>query len=257
MRQWTCAVVLLSVATFAASAQQPSPAARFEVASVKPWVPPAAAASGVFTIPPTTGGSFNRTSTVAGLITYAYDLQDFQVSGGDDWVRTERYVIAARAGRETSLAERREMVKALLADRFKLQVQASTREMAILELRLARPDGKLGPNLHDCRNGTEPDTPFRAPNGGSVATAGCAAGGLGILASIASSHLQTTVEDKTGLTGSWWWVVYSSSGLAANPDSDLPTFEGALRDQLGLRLEHTRSQVPMLTIQSVERPLPD
>lgn len=42
------------------------------------------------------------------------------------------------------------MVKALLADRFKLSVRTETRELPILELRLARSDGQVGSNLHNC-----------------------------------------------------------------------------------------------------------
>jgi uncharacterized protein (TIGR03435 family) len=40
-----------------------------------------------------------------------------------------------------------------------------------------------------------------------------------------------------------------------NPD--LPSFEGALPEQLGLRLERTRGPVPIVVIESVERPTPN
>jgi uncharacterized protein (TIGR03435 family) len=64
---------------------------------------------------------------LGGLIAEAYDVQDFQLSGGEDWLRTERYDVAARAGRDVSEAELGEMVKALLADRFKLRVRTEKR----------------------------------------------------------------------------------------------------------------------------------
>src|SRR3954471_9488875 len=97
------------------AAQQPS-SLRFEVTSIKLWRPPTAPLrqAAVPATPPGSG-SFNRATTVAALITYAYDLQDPQLSGGEEWVRTERYDVAARAGREVSQTELREMVKALLA----------------------------------------------------------------------------------------------------------------------------------------------
>jgi len=158
----------------------------------------------------------------AGLITYASDVQDFQLSGGENWVRTERYDVSARAGREASQAELREMVKALLADRLKLRVRTETRDMPILELRLARSDGRVGPNLHDCSNPNDkegistPEKPFRAP-------------------------LQIPGVDL--------------SREEVNPN--LPSFEGALREQLGLRLERTRGPAPVIVIDSVERPTPN
>ncbi len=246
------------------AAQQSAP--RFEVASIKLWSPPTTRATSVTVVAaPPGSGVFNRSTSVAGLIAEAYEVQDFQLSGGEDWVRSERYDVAARAGREVSQTELREMVKALLADRFKLRVRIETREMPILELQLARSDGRLGPNLHDCSKVRVPDTPFRAPTGGSVAVSDCA-NGVRYLATLASRRLQMTVVDKTGLTGQWWFNVYYGSELPRIPgidlsqekvNPDLPSFEGALREQLGLRLERTRGPVPVVVIESAERPTPN
>jgi uncharacterized protein (TIGR03435 family) len=210
-------------------------------------------------------GIFNRSTSVAGLIAEAYDVQDFQLSGGADWVRSDRYDVAARAGREVSQTELREMVKTLLADRFKLRVRIETREMPILELRLARSGGQVGSNLHDCSKERVPETPFRAPTGGTVSVADCG-NGVSRVATMASRRLQTMVVDKTGLTGQWWYAVYYGGPPLQIPgvdlsqervNPDLPSFEGALREQLGLRLERTRGLVPVVVIDSVERPTPN
>jgi uncharacterized protein (TIGR03435 family) len=270
MRCLLLIVILLSVLNPAAIARQESPAPRFEVASIKLWSPPPTPVTGVVVRAPAGSGVFNRSTNVARLIAEAYEVQDFQISGGENWVRTERYDVAARAGREISQPELREMVKALLADRFKLRVRTDTRDMPILELRLARSDGRVGPNLHDCSDPNDkegistPEKPFRAPNNGAVATAGCA-DGVRTLATIASRQLQTIVVDKTGLTGQWRFDVYYASLLQipgvdvsrqeVNPN--LPSFEGALREQLGLRLERTSGPAPVIVIESVERPTPN
>jgi uncharacterized protein (TIGR03435 family) len=134
---------VLCVLTIRGAAQQP-PAPRFEVSSIKLWQRPTTSAPGVYRGVPAPPGSgiFNRSTTLAGLIAEAYDVHDFQLSGGEDWLRTERYDVAARAGRDVSEAELGEMVKALLADRFKLRVRTETRELPILELRLARSDSR-------------------------------------------------------------------------------------------------------------------
>ena len=156
----------VAVAAGHVAAGQQASTLRFEVASIKLWRPPTTPVTAA-AIPTTRlgSGAFNRRTTVAALITYAYELQDPQLGGGEDWVRTERYDVSARAGREVSQAELREMVKALLADRFKLRVRTETREAPILELRLARSDGQVGANLHDCSKTKVPETPFRAPTG--------------------------------------------------------------------------------------------
>ena len=263
MRQVHLIVILLGSLNMAATAQQQSPAPRFEVASIRLWRPPATPATRIaVTAAPVGSGIFNRATSVAGLITYAYEVQDFQLNGGADWVRTERYDVSARAGREVSEVELREMVKALLADRFKLRARIETREMTILELRLARRDGRVGPNLHDCSNPNDkegistPEKPFRAPRNGGVATADCA-DGIRILAAIATQHLQMIVVDKTGLTGQWRFDFYYSSADLSGTNLDLPSFEGAIREQLGLRLDRARGSAPVIVIESVDRPTPN
>src|SRR5687768_864806 len=261
MRRMTVSLVILFALSLTSSAQQPQP--RFEVSSIKLWQPPTTSAPGIYRGVPAPPGSgiFNRSTSVAGLIAEAYEVQDFQLSGGEDWVRTERYDVAARAGRDVSQTELREMVKALLGDRFKLRARTETREVPILELRLARSDGQVGSNLHNCSKERVPETPFRAPTNGTVSVSDCADGGSR-LANMASRRLKTFVVDKTGLTGQWWYAVFYGGGeppLGVDPSQervnpDLPSFEGALREQLGLRLERTRGPVPFIVIESVERP---
>ena len=88
------------------AAQQPS-VPRFEVASIKRWERPTTSAPGVYrsVLAPPGSGIFNCSTTLAWLIAEAYGVQDFQLSGGEDWVRTERYDVAARAGRDVSEPE--------------------------------------------------------------------------------------------------------------------------------------------------------
>ena len=269
MRRVLIITVLCTLGGVASIAQQPPAPLRFEVASIKLWSPPTTrATSATVVAAPVGSGIFNRSTSAAGLIAEAYDVHDFQLSGGEDWVRTERYDVAARAGREVSKTELNEMAKALLADRFTLRVRIDTREMPILELRLARSDGQVGSSLHNCAKETVPETPFRAPTGGSVAVSECAAGRNGVphLATLASRRLKTIVVDRTGLTGQWWYALYYGGELPQIPgvdlsqakvNPDLPSFEGALREQLGLRLERARGPVPFVVIESIERPTPN
>lgn len=266
MRRVFLTTAVLCALTLAGAAQQPS-TPRFAAASIKLWQRPTTSAPGVYRSVPAPPGSgiFNRSTTLAWLIAEAYGVQDFQLSGGEDWVRTERYDVAARAGRDVSETELGEMVKALLADRFKLRVRTETREVPILELRLARSDGQVGSNLHNCSKERVPETPFRAPTNGTVSVSDCADGGSR-LADMASRRLKTFVVDKTGLTGQWWYAVFYGGEPPQIPgvdlskerlNPDLPSFEGALREQLGLRLERTRGPVPFIVIESAERPTPN
>ena len=220
MRQLLLTVVLASVLHPGAAALQQSPSLKFEVASIKLWSPSCHA------------GDAHRD---AGGTARQRNLQSHH----------DRRRIDCVCLRSTGLSDRR---------RRRLGAQ---RELPLLELRLARSDGRVGSNLHDCSNPHDkegistPEKPFRAASNGSVATADCS-DGVEALARIATRQLQTMVVDKTGLTGQWRFDVYYGSD---NPN--LPTFEGALREQLGLRLERARGPAPFVVIESVERPTPN
>src|SRR4051812_6773017 len=68
----------------------------FEVASIKPSDPDARGTSIQF-MP---GGGLKMTNIpLRGMITFAYDVRDFQVSGGPGWVGNERFDVMAKADR--------------------------------------------------------------------------------------------------------------------------------------------------------------
>ena len=131
---------------------QPNP--QFEVASIKPNK------SGdmrvMMSVQP--GGRFTATNvTLRMMIRNAYQLQEFQITGGPSWIADERFDIVAKAETGDGIGDpfRAEpngqpsrgqlMIRALLADRFKLVAHNETRELPIYALVKARNDGKLGP----------------------------------------------------------------------------------------------------------------
>jgi uncharacterized protein (TIGR03435 family) len=79
----------------------------------------------------------------------AFELQDFQIAGGPSWQLSSKFDIHAKAedGFTGGMKEMAPMLKALLADRFKLKVHMEKREMSISTLVVARSDGKLGPDI--------------------------------------------------------------------------------------------------------------
>jgi uncharacterized protein (TIGR03435 family) len=126
-------------------AQAPA-APGFEVASVKPNTS-GARASSTHTLP---GGRVTATNvTVRQLILGAYGLRGLQLTGGPSWIDSDRFDIDARAPENTPPEQVFPLVRALLADRFKLVVHTETREQPIYALVLARADKKLGPQLKE------------------------------------------------------------------------------------------------------------
>src|SRR5580658_6915334 len=112
--------ILLTTAIGSAQSQtEPVPATKFEVASIKPNVS-GGENMGAFAQP---GGRFGaRNVPLRFLIRGAYDIKDFQISGGPTWIESDRYDITARApeGTPNGFEALRPMLQTLLADRFKL-----------------------------------------------------------------------------------------------------------------------------------------
>jgi uncharacterized protein (TIGR03435 family) len=116
-------------------------------------------------------GTFSATAIpVRLLIRQAYQLQEFQIVGGPDWMDRERFDVE---GRFTPAAEPagmggparvQAMLRTLLADRFGLIAHRESRDLPVYELVVARADRQLGPQMKpatvDCsgrRGGPPPD----------------------------------------------------------------------------------------------------
>ena len=86
--------------------------------------------------------------TLQRLIQNAYQLQDQQIAGGPDWIAYGALRPRRQLGGDEPLAmDRWMMVRALLADRFKLKMHTEPRQQSIFALVLSRRDGALGEHL--------------------------------------------------------------------------------------------------------------
>ncbi len=130
------------------SAAAPLPS--FEVASIKPNRS-RDTLSGAERPP----GRYTATNqSIKALIQFAYDLQDFQLSGGPSWIASERYDVDAKVDdsqaaelKKLSFWRRRDqmrlMVQSLLADRFSLRLSHKTETLPIYALVIAKTGAKL------------------------------------------------------------------------------------------------------------------
>lgn len=264
----------------------------FEAASVKPNK----SGSGQVSIGIQPGGRFNAVNVpLRLLIRNAYQLQDFQLVGGPGWMTSDRFDIVAKADPASlpplpappgTAGPFQIMLRNLMADRFKLKVHKETREMPVYALQLARPDGKLGPQLRpatvDCaalagrgRGGPPPapPAPGERPACGMRIGPGVMSGGgfpLSQLATALSQFVQRVVIDRTGLTGNFdldlaWTPDQipqappggAPAGAPPSAPLDGPSIFTALQEQLGLKLESVRGPVEVLVIDSVEQPTED
>jgi uncharacterized protein (TIGR03435 family) len=261
----------------------------FDVASVKPS-PPGATRGGI-------GFGGERLTvtawTVSELMVLTHGqplpLYRFQISGGPDWIDRERFDLTATidpakiaAGPPTLLQD---LMRALLADRFKLVIREETKEGPIYVLSTASKDGPLGPKLRRAPRvlcpepGSPPPPPL--PGGepprceyrigyGTLTGRGVTVKTLSV--SMANFYgIGRVVEDRTGLTGGFdmdmEWAPMTQFRQPGNLDpppdfadrsvNALPTIFVALKEQLGLTLEPGRGPVRSIIIERVERPSPD
>jgi uncharacterized protein (TIGR03435 family) len=113
----------------------------FELAATKPSDPAARGMS----INRSPAGGFNTTNvTLRDLITLAYDIRNFQLTGSPGWVGAERYDIVTKTEEpDPSIEKMREMVQKRLADRFQRILHKETKEAPVYALMVAERGSKL------------------------------------------------------------------------------------------------------------------
>jgi uncharacterized protein (TIGR03435 family) len=274
-----CIAFACSLAAQTAPAPARPPAfstSSFDVATIKPH-------EGILTIT----GLINRpdglraaADTLADMMTSAYGVRtEDQVSGGPEWVKSDRYDVEAKMSAEDAAEfqklspdamkeRRRQMLRALLEDRFHLQTHFVTKEIPAYELVVA----KGGPKLKDAATDTDEHV-RKGPDGKPIAGVmwflkdTCTAQGYTI-ASLANMLSQPfagvgrPVLDKTGLTGTYNFTLDWSpqmkampggAATASAPSEDMPSIFTALQE-LGLKLQPATGPEKIVVIDHVERP---
>jgi uncharacterized protein (TIGR03435 family) len=171
----------------------------FEVATIKPH--PAGDYSTMLGGPP---GKYQATNASAKvLVERAFELPADQVSGGPDWVESQRFDVNAKIAdecwQELDKLHNEEqqkaidlMLQSLLRDRFKLTVSHHQKELMIYALVVA----KGGPKLRPAGSPAPPSVSGSFLMGMTQNNAPVSA-----LATFLSVHFGRTIVDQTGLSG--------------------------------------------------------
>lgn len=275
-----CTCACLGVLATTHIVAQDAPPTAFEVVSIKPRVgePP----RGVGSASP--DRYENPDTTAMFLIRYAYDLFQYQVVGGPDWIDATRWEVSAKAPAPVPRAAMRQLVRRMLEERFALKAHTEMRELPIYNLVLTRSDARLGPNITpasvDCTpflTGQRPmqESPRDPQDGFPLCSSGASFSSSGLLTPRLNGQplagglirtleaaLQRRVVDKTGLTGNYdIEMTYVDENLLARAASlgggqpgDGPSLFTALQEQLGMKLESARGPVEVLVVDSVSEP---
>lgn len=250
--------IVLTAAASAGNAQRPvsnmNPM-KFEVASVK--VDDSSVGRGDLVL-----GAQRLTwrgATIKRMICEAYKVQYAQVAGVPSWGDTERYEVQATMERASSRDEVREMLKGLLAERFRLAVHTETKRLPVYVLTVAKGGLKLKKVSPEHQNGSL----LRDPGINRFTRQASMQQFAGLLSQMITGpifngytrrmepreDLPAMVIDQTGLNG----VYEIDLNLNATGDEDFAsTLVGAV-DALGLKLNLQRMPVEIIAVDQVQR----
>lgn len=233
-----------------------------EVATIKPSKP-GATMKGLFRV----GGDRIVMSNVSlqDLIAFAYDLEPKQVVKAPSWFNSDMYDIEIKPDLPGSPSgdQWASIVRKLLAERFQLKSHTDQKELSAYMLTVA----KGGPKM--TRSDVRALGGRGGPEGVMMRPGMINAQGMSMpdFAHVLRRILGRPVIDQTGLGGSWnlnlkWTPDESQFGgmmrgpmPASDESADAPPpLYTALQEQLGLKLESGKAQVPVLVFDSVEKP---
>ena len=210
------------------------------------------------------------------LLQSAFGVRAFQISGGPEWSKSDRYDIGAKLEsspnavpekdvseltdqeRQTKGALLREVLQRLLADRFQLRTHRETKQLPIYLLTVASGGPKLETaGSSDVSGGLRPGRGILAGDRTDVP----------FLAKAISQIVGRPVVDQTGLTGKYnfelkWSPELGSANTAWGDspavlpaaDPDRATIFTALQEQLGLKLTSGKGPVEVIVIDHLARP---
>jgi uncharacterized protein (TIGR03435 family) len=189
-----------------------------------------------------------RDVTVNTCIKWAYGVQDSQISG-PVWMQADHFDINAKADGPVGDEQMKLMMRALLAERFKLSFHREKKELKAFAMMVA----KGGPKLHEAADG-EAKGSMQNSAVGTVAKSTT----MREFGDMLSGPLQTPVVDKTGLTGKYDFTIDFTTYLPEDMKTMRPdatsVIMSALQGELGLKLEGEKTMVAVLVVDHVEKP---
>jgi bla regulator protein BlaR1 len=229
------------------------------------------------------GGRFKATNlSLDWIIAEAYHVPPWsaRLSGGPDWIGSERYDIEATAApgaisQGLSMKAREEkmrlMLQTLLADRFKLVMRRESKQLPVYVVVVA----KNGPKIQrakieekDCPEGSTSELRCHVINGGMGRGMHGKAVEISDILSFVENWSDRPMVDKTGLQGLF---EVESDGWAPmrprpRPPGEEPTSEDTamvdptrptlfmIFERLGLKMEPQKAPVDVFVIDRVEKP---
>jgi bla regulator protein blaR1 len=248
-------LIVLSVAIGILHAQAPPPEPKYtyEVVSVRPSKP---GEQGSRIMPGPQGGMRTQNTLLTQLISFAFKLGEYQLSGVPDWVQSQHFDVeftpdkaevmpgpgASQEQMEGFIGRNQQRMQAVLRDRFGLVLRAETKPQQMYALTIAKGGHKLVP-------ADEQAGPRMRFGRGELTAEGAF---INMLTFRLGEVLGRYVADETGLEGK-----FNMNMRWAQDDKgdEGPSLFTALTEQLGLKLESKKGPVPVFIIEKIEKPV--
>jgi uncharacterized protein (TIGR03435 family) len=249
---WFGGAMLLGMVALAASTEaqtvETAASQEFDVASVK--IIPNSAGIHNTSFDLTHGRLTAEYAALRQLVGLAYSIQRVRVEGGPDWMDTDRYEILAKAASaDASQDQIRAMLQKLLADRFKLVVHRSTKELTAYTLIPGKKGSKLQEVKEDER-GAPATTWGTGKYGRAIIFRNMPLAGL---VNTLANMLGSPVTDATGLNTLYNFTLDWSEGGPAASSNAVPSLFDAVEEELGLKLVAKKAPGDILVVDHAEK----
>jgi uncharacterized protein (TIGR03435 family) len=270
---------LCLISAVAASAQQPSPPAlHYDTVSIREAKRDA---NGSITMSGGFGDPHIATINLVNwslqnIISYAFGSAYYQVEGIPVSLQDRFYVLRAQSGDETNAvlkpmadaqakAAQHRMLQQVIVERFHLQYHTVDRDMPSfalvagkhlrLHLSTAKPVVPNDGRIQDPSDPTQPTASERCERRGCSLTA--RGQSIHWLTDVLEAQLRGPIIDRTGITGLYDFTLSWGSFSDDTDDDEFPLLETAVSDQLGLRIERSKSSQHILIIDHLDAPTPN
>jgi uncharacterized protein (TIGR03435 family) len=243
----TCATLLALGSAAAVRGQAPATPPSFQTVSIEPSI------GGLIKVAYAPRSFTAHAISLVELIDEAYGVKAWEVFGGPDWARVDRFTVKATTATEVPRERMKLMLQALLTERFQLQLAPETQSVSLYRLSasdvrkltpVAKPSGRPVINVKEIR-----DAAYRWE--GRNAT-------MSSLTVALSQHLRAPVVDDTTLTGAFdfrfEFVDVSAFGRDDGDQLEGRSIVNALEKQAGLTLLAGTGPVPGHAIRRASRP---
>jgi uncharacterized protein (TIGR03435 family) len=210
-----------------------------------------------------------QSANMVDLIRTAYGVEDDKVLGGPSWMESDRFDVVAKVPPSTSPQTAKLMLRTLLADRFKLLLHNDTRLLTTYaltvgpgkpKLKAANPSGEPGCTyVYEGIDIQAYGRPVARPNATPMTAYTCQNMTMAAFAERMRTMTNlgdNAIQDKTDLKGAWDFSFKFSlqMGGADEAGASTITFFDAIDKQLGLKLEPVKIPIPVIVVDSVNRP---